>query len=73
MAHGEEKVWDKQRFEGERNDMFMGVARDYMELINGKLVHKCCTVEDGVAALKIADACRQSSATGRAVTLAASE
>ena len=47
--------------------MFMGVARDYMELINGKLVYKCCTVEDGVAALKIVDACRQSSATGRAV------
>ena len=52
--------------------MFMGVSRDYMELIHGKLVHKCCTVEDGVAAQKIMEACRQSSATGRTV-LAVSE
>lgn len=63
-----EKVWDKQTFECERNDMFMGVARDFIEMIHGRLADKRCTVEDGVAALKIVDACRLSSAEGRTVT-----
>lgn len=72
MAHGR-KVIDKQRFEGERNEMFTGISRDWMELVDGKLVLKCCTVEDEVATLKIVDACHQSSATEGAVALAISE
>jgi predicted dehydrogenase len=71
ILHGTqgEKVWETQNFECERNDMFMGVARDYLDMISGRLVNRHCTVEDGVAALKIVDACRQSSATGRTVAL----
>ena len=63
-----ERNWDKQVFTCERNDMFMGVARDYIDMINGNLASKRCTVEDGVAALRIVDACRLSSAEGRTVT-----
>jgi len=71
ILHGTqgEKLWDRQPFEGERNDMFMGVARDYLDLINGRLLDRRCGVEDGVAALKIVDACRLSTAQGRSVTL----
>jgi predicted dehydrogenase len=70
ILHGTrgEQVWDKQAFKCERNDMFMEVARDYIDMINGRLINKRCTVEDGVAALGIVDACRQSSAEGRTVT-----
>ncbi len=67
-THGRQ-IWDKHNFKCERNDMFMGVARDYIEMINGSLRDKCCTVEDGIAALKIVDACRLSSAEGRTVVL----
>ena len=71
ILHGTrgEKVWDRQPFEGERNDMFMGVARDYIDMIDGRLTAKRCSVEDGVAALRIVDACRLSSAEGRKVRL----
>jgi len=74
ILHGTrgEKDWDRQPFEGERNDMFMGVARDYVDMIDGRLAEKRCTVEDGVAALRIVDACRLSSAEGRRIKLATS-
>jgi predicted dehydrogenase len=38
-------------------------------MIDGRLTDKRCTVEDGVAALRIVDACRLSSAEGRKVLL----
>lgn len=66
-----EKNWDAQRYDCERNDMFVGVARDHLAMIDGELEAKACTVEDGIAALKVVDACRESSASGRQVDLSA--
>ncbi len=64
-----EQVWDRQTFECERNDMFIGAAREFIELIDTPDRDKTCTVIDGIAALKIVDACRESSATGRRIKL----
>lgn len=71
VMHGTqgEKTWDIQRFDCERNDMFLGVAREFLAMIGGNLEEKRCTIEDGIAALKIVDACRISSAEGRVVAL----
>jgi predicted dehydrogenase len=66
--HVHEGGWVRQDFKCERNDLFMGVARDSLGIINGGLAERRCTVEDGVAALKILDACRLGSAEGRTVT-----
>ena len=64
-----ESKWETRTFEGERNDMFMGVAREYLQLIQGSLGDKSCTVEDGIAALKVVDACRESSASGKHISI----
>jgi len=66
-----EKSWDAQRYDCERNDMFVGVARDYLAMIDAELEAKACTVEDGIVALKVVDACRESSASGRQIDLSA--
>jgi predicted dehydrogenase len=66
-----EKSWDAQCYDCERNDMFVGVARDFLAMIDAELEAKPCTVEDGVAALKVVDACRESSASGRQIDLSA--
>jgi len=62
--------WQVETFDCERNDMFMGAAREFLGQIDESgdpLL--TCTVEDGIAALEIVDACRKSSETGQAVTL----
>ena len=64
-----EKSWNKQGYDCERNDMFVGVARDYVAMMEGGLQKKTCAVDDGIAALRVVDACRQSSASGRQVDL----
>ncbi len=64
-----EKRWETQIFEGERNDMFVGVAGDFLQLIDGNLGAKRCTIEDGINALRVVDACRRSSAEGRRIML----
>ena len=62
-----EQAWDRQSFECERNDMFMSAAREFVELIDAPDRDKTCTVIDGIAALKIVDACRESSTSGRRI------
>jgi predicted dehydrogenase len=64
-----EKKWDSQAYECERNDMFVGVARDYLTMLDGGLDEKRCTVDDGIATLKVVDACRESARDGRQVDL----
>ncbi len=71
IAHGHtgERVWDRQTFDCERNEMFVAATREFVELIDGRVGDKTCTVEDGIAALRIVDACRRSSAEGRLIEL----
>lgn len=64
-ANTAEKSWDAQRYDCERNDVFMGVARDYVAMMDAALDTKLCSVDDGIAALQVVDACRESSASGR--------
>jgi len=62
--------WQVEKFDCERNEMFLGAARELLALIRDeKSEPLTCTVADGIAALKIVDACRASSDSDRAINL----
>jgi predicted dehydrogenase len=65
-------VWDTETFAVERNHMFMAVAQEFLDMIEGRHVDLTCTITDGVKALEIVDACRKSQRTGTEVPLAVS-
>jgi predicted dehydrogenase len=60
--------WEYYGFDCERNDMFLGVAREFIEILNGADV-KTCSIDDGVEVLSLIEAARQSSAEGRVIQL----
>jgi len=64
-----EHAWTVEQFNCERNDMFLGAAKEFMLLIHGEDEHVSCSVEDGIAALVVVDACRHSARTGSSVSL----
>jgi predicted dehydrogenase len=62
------KEWQEETFGGERNDMFIAVAKEFLEMISGA-PPRTCTIEDGVEAMRVIEAIRRSSAEGRRVKL----
>jgi len=64
-----EPKWEVQSFSCERNEMFLGAAREFLRLIIGETATPSCSVADGLAVLEILDACRKSAETGAAVAL----
>jgi predicted dehydrogenase len=64
-----EPVWRTRAYSCQRNDMFVAVAREFLDALDGKAV-RTCTVEDGVKVLEVIEAMRSSSRTGRRVPLA---
>lgn len=58
--------WDITEFTCDRNDMFMGVDREFLEVLKGGQV-STCTIADGVDVLKVLDAARRSSESGQEV------
>ncbi len=62
------EVWDETPFSCERNDMFMGVAREFMQVLQGRPV-QTCRINDGIDVLKVLEAARKSSASGREIIL----
>ncbi|MGA0830788.1 MAG: Gfo/Idh/MocA family protein [Nitriliruptoraceae bacterium] len=70
VAHGTgAETWDVRHFDGERNDMFTAVAAELIDVAAGRTAPSC-TVADGLAALRVVEAARRSSAEGRRVGLA---
>lgn len=67
-CHEGEQVWQEETFSCERNDMFVSVAREFLDVIAGAEPKKC-TLEDGVRVMRIIEAIRTSSAEGRAIEL----
>jgi predicted dehydrogenase len=52
--------WKIERFSQERNDMFVAVAREFLEVLDGRPV-RTCTIADGVQVLRVVEAARRSS------------
>jgi predicted dehydrogenase len=61
-------TWTEERFTGERNDMFVAVARELLDVVAGRR-SPSCGVEDGLQVLRVIDAARRSHADGRRVAL----
>lgn len=62
------QTWVEERFDIERNEMFVSVAREFMSVLGGD-PPRTCTVKDGLRALEIIEAARRSSLEGRVITL----
>lgn len=60
--------WHETAFGCERNDMFVSVAREFLEVAGGS-GRPTCTVEDGVRVLRCVEALRRSHTEGRLVPL----
>lgn len=58
--------WREEFFENERNDMFMAVAREFLAMLQGDPA-RTCSLDDGMAVMRIIEAARESAATGRRV------
>lgn len=62
------KAWQDTDFDSERNEMFMGVAQEFLRIVESGQTPSC-TVQDGLSVMKVIDALRQSSQSGCAVAL----
>jgi predicted dehydrogenase len=70
VAVGKEmtETWETYEYDCERNDMFLGVDREFLEVLGGAPV-KTCTIQDGVKVLTLIEAARKSNAEGRMIEL----
>lgn len=57
-----------ETFDCERNDMFLGVAKEFLEMLRTGRAPRC-TLADGLEVMRVIEAVRTSSARGAAVTL----
>lgn len=61
--------WRESRYDGERNDMFMAVASEFLDLVE-RGGTPSCTIADGVDVMRVVEACRRSTQDGREQSLA---
>lgn len=59
-------VWETTDFDCERNDMFVGAAREFLDVLAGRPV-ATCSLAEGVRVMDVVEAARESHASGRAV------
>lgn len=69
ICHTAEPKWEIERFTLERNDMFIEVAREFLEMVSGRRDTLTCTIADGLKVLEVVEACRRSHIRGREVVL----
>ncbi|HID69079.1 MAG TPA: Gfo/Idh/MocA family oxidoreductase [Desulfobacterales bacterium] len=62
--------WEKETFTDDRNAMFVSVAQEFLEVIDGKR-NPSCTIQDGMKVMEVIEAVRRSSADGTSVKLGA--
>jgi predicted dehydrogenase len=62
---GKQKI---EEFEYERNDMFIGVAKEFLSVIDGQK-EMTCSIHDGINTMKLIEAIRKSSQSGTKETL----
>jgi predicted dehydrogenase len=68
IAIGRESAqkWEEETFDCERNDMFLAVAKEFLEVIAGRS-QPSCTLAQGVGVMELIEAIRTSSKNGRTV------
>jgi predicted dehydrogenase len=61
-------AWNEESFNCQRNEMFLGVAEEFLSILHGQ-APRSCTVESGVAVLRVVEAARESNLTGRVLQI----
>jgi len=69
VGHDAEPKWETESFVVDRNDMFVGAAREFLKVANGTCPSLTCTIVDGLKVLEVLEACRESQRTGGEVIL----
>lgn len=64
------ETWQEQHYQCEHNDMFMGVAEEFLRIL-GDGQAPTCTIEDGARILEVMEAARESGDRGQSVALEA--
>ena len=67
IGRGAAKEWEEETFACERNDMFLAVAREFLDVLGGK--PPVCLIEDGVRVLEVVEAARRANKEGCAISL----
>lgn len=67
IGTGAEQKWQRTPFTCARNDMFQAVAREFLDVIAGAT--PSCTLADGLQTMRVIEAVRRSSETGREIAL----
>jgi len=60
--------WDVEEFNYDRNDMFVGVAEDFLKILAGDDT-QTCNIDDGIRVLELIEAARQSSSTEKVIKI----
>lgn len=62
--------WDNEEtFACERNDMFLGVAEEFLGLLNNQLKTQTCDLNDGLRVLEVLSVAKKSSIEGRRILM----
>ncbi len=60
--------WELEEFTYDRNDMFVAVAEEFLNLLSGA-DSQTCSLDDGIRVLEVIEAARQSSSTEKIIKL----
>jgi predicted dehydrogenase len=65
---GSEQEWVEEKFDCERNEMFVETAREFLDIVDGKKT-MTCTLSDGLNVMKVIEAIRFSSSESRMISI----
>jgi predicted dehydrogenase len=68
IGKGWQQDWETMTFDCERNDMFIAVAKDFLDILAGQSV-ETCVITDGVRVLDVIEGARRASSGGQVVRL----
>jgi predicted dehydrogenase len=68
IGRGWQQDWETMPYDCERNDMFVAVAKEFLDVVAGE-PSATCTIDDGVRVLEIVETARRASSEGRVITL----
>ena len=60
--------WDIQEFDYDRNEMFIEVAKEFLNVLSGKSV-ETCAIDDGIRVLRLIEAARLSSSQEKVIQI----
>jgi predicted dehydrogenase len=60
--------WDLEEFNYDRNDMFVGVAEEFLKILAGDGTQSC-SIDDGIRVLELIEAARQSTSSEEIIRL----